>query len=307
MDSAFNNMTSLKEVMIPDGWSDIGYEDQENVFAFCTSLQKVTIGANVKSICPGAFKHCTALEKVIFKGNDESLLESIGYSAFSECSKLKDIVLPNGVKTIGEEAFEECIALEVITIPSSVTFIGAHAFVGCSKVDKVYIQDGTMPLENGGDAFSSLRPSYLYLGRDITYDSPYEAPEKGFLYDRPLKILEIGNTITRVPWDFGEALTDVFSWSYTPENVSVNFSNKVYANAKLHVPHGMVNTYSNAPVWRNFFFIDEFSNSTNIDFKLKSNTKTFIYNLQGLQVGKLQRGVNIVRTSDGKIYKIVNQ
>ena len=49
---------------------------------------------------------------------------SIGNDAFSGCSSLTSITIPEGVISIGEGAFFDCNNLTSITIPSSVTFIG---------------------------------------------------------------------------------------------------------------------------------------------------------------------------------------
>ena len=57
-------------------------------------------------------------------------VKSIG-TAFSECSSLTSITIPNSVKRIGASAFKECSGLTSITIPNSVTSIGAYAFAYC--------------------------------------------------------------------------------------------------------------------------------------------------------------------------------
>ncbi len=56
---------------------------------------------------------------------------SIGQSAFSGCSGLTSITIPNSVTYIGYEAFYGCTGLTSVTIPNSVTSIGNHAFSGC--------------------------------------------------------------------------------------------------------------------------------------------------------------------------------
>ena len=56
---------------------------------------------------------------------------SIGNSAFSYCTGLTDITIPNSVSSIGSSAFNGCNGLTEITIPNSVTSIGSSAFSGC--------------------------------------------------------------------------------------------------------------------------------------------------------------------------------
>ena len=53
---------------------------------------------------------------------------SIGDGAFSECTLLTSVTIPNSVTSIGERAFMVCWSLNSITIPNSVTTIGDRTF-----------------------------------------------------------------------------------------------------------------------------------------------------------------------------------
>jgi len=55
-------------------------------------------------------------------------LTSIENNAFSGCTNLTSIVIPNSVKSIGEEIVYGCTNLASLDIPNSVTTIGAYAF-----------------------------------------------------------------------------------------------------------------------------------------------------------------------------------
>ncbi len=66
---------------------------------------------------------------------------SIGESAFSNCSSLTSVTIPEGVTSIGYYAFSNCSGLISITIPDSVTRIGQDAFSGCENLNAVYITD----------------------------------------------------------------------------------------------------------------------------------------------------------------------
>ena len=55
---------------------------------------------------------------------------SIGWYAFSDCTNLTSIIIPNSVMSIGEGAFSDCTSLTNITIPDSVTSISSYSFNG---------------------------------------------------------------------------------------------------------------------------------------------------------------------------------
>ena len=83
----------------------------------------------------------------------EDGVTSIGAYAFYECSSLTSITIPDGVTSIGISAFRNCSSLTSITIPDSVTSIGNLAFSYCRSLTSITIPGSVTSI--GSEAFSS--------------------------------------------------------------------------------------------------------------------------------------------------------
>ena len=79
---------------------------------------------------------------VVIPGQLDGLkVTEIGEAAFSTCSGLKDVTIPDSVTKIGSSAFTQCSGIAGITIPDSVTEIGDYAFCLCGGLKDVTIPD----------------------------------------------------------------------------------------------------------------------------------------------------------------------
>ena len=64
---------------------------------------------------------------------------AIYQSAFSGCTRLTSVTIPDTVTSIGNYAFRNCTGLTEITIPDGVTSIGEGAFAGCNGLTRITI------------------------------------------------------------------------------------------------------------------------------------------------------------------------
>ena len=78
----------------------------------------------------------------VYVGSTELTVTSIGAGAFSGCSNLTSVTIPEGVINIGGGAFSGCSGLTSVTIPEGVTSIGDYAFRDCSGLTSISVESG---------------------------------------------------------------------------------------------------------------------------------------------------------------------
>ena len=93
----------------------------------------------------GAFSGCTSLTSVTIPDS----VTNIGNYAFNGCTSLTSVTIPNSVTSIGDSAFSNCTSLTSVTIPDTVTSIG-NAFYNCTSLTSVTIPDSVTSI---GSAF----------------------------------------------------------------------------------------------------------------------------------------------------------
>ena len=98
-------------------------------------LRSYQIKEGTKVICDKAFSECTALHNISIPNS----VTHIGELAFSGCKALQDIHIPNSVSHIGSSIFSWCEALQNINIPNSVNHIGNYAFWNCGSLQNINI------------------------------------------------------------------------------------------------------------------------------------------------------------------------
>lgn len=73
-----------------------------------------------------------------FEGN----VTAVGSYAFSGCTGLTSVVLPDSVVSVGEGAFRSCSALRELTIGNGVTAMADNALSGCTGLKTVHVGSG---------------------------------------------------------------------------------------------------------------------------------------------------------------------
>ena len=244
---------------------DISYD--VSPFKNLTQLTSLTIGNNVKSIGDYAFSGCIRLASVSI-GNS---VTSIGDGAFYDCSGLTSVSTGNSVTSIGAKAFSGCSGLTSVTIPNSVkTIIGDYAFTNCNNLTSVTIGNSVTSI--GGGAFSgctSLKDVYCYASIPPS----------------------LHNSVS--VWDLKEKYYSKPYYIYSPT---------------LHVPNESIEQYRTQDRWKPFWSIVPLTETETTIKTLSSdndNSIAGIYAIDGKPVETLQKGVNIIRYSDGQTKKVL--
>ena len=214
--SSFAQCKNIVNVVIPNGVTNI----EQTAFSSCSKLEKVTIPDSVINIGPGAFQltkiandknnwqngglyigkylitvgdvpkdevetfeikngtrciaggafsGCTNLKNISVPNS----VIGIGDSAFSGCASLTSIDIPRGLINIGYKAFASCCSLENITIPDSVTSIGDGAFSGCINLTSINISNGVNSI--GKNAFADCSGLISVIIPDSVTSIGYDA------------------------------------------------------------------------------------------------------------------------------------
>lgn len=135
------------------------------------------IPQGIKIIGKFAFSYCTSLTSIFLPNS----VTSIENDAFAQCSSLTSISILDSVTSIGDEAFVKCSSLADVTIPDSVTSIGVGAFADCSALTSLSIPDSVTSI--GEWAFNNCPHLTLTVGRN-SYAAQY-AKENNIPYAYP--------------------------------------------------------------------------------------------------------------------------
>ena len=234
---AFEDCTSLISVIIGNSVTSIG----EWAFSGCSGLTSIDIPNSVTSIGWQAFSGCSGLpvennlryaDTYLVEAVDRTLssytikegTKWIGDGAFSGCSGLTSVTIPNSVTSIGGRAFNYCTGLTSVTIGNSVTSIGWQAFCGCEQLTTVTIPESVRSIEN--QAF------WLCSG---------------------LTSVTIGNSVTWIGSSAFVGCTGLTSVTIEAETPPTLFENSALSNTNncpIYVPCGTLDAYKTA--WTNY-------------------------------------------------------
>lgn len=167
---AFKGCVGIEKIIVSDGIEILG----NGVFLNCRELKEVVlpetlrwIGTTDPSGCPkilgsrtkydGAFEY-TGLREISIPDS----VKSIGENTFAGCEQLKRVELPGQLKEIKENTFRWCRSLRQIELSQGIETISISAFEGCEALRKVELPEGVTSVEEGAFAgCKSLESIYI--------------------------------------------------------------------------------------------------------------------------------------------------
>ena len=281
----------------------VGANDGNKAITSCRG--KVTIpimakGHTVTYIGANAFLDCN-LDSI----NIPNTVSGIGDKAFENCTNLKLLVIPNGLVNIGARSFFGCSDLASITIPNSVKSIGQYAFGNCiglysvtSLITVPYKLDESVFQCTGdydADIMYSIAKLFVPIGRSATY-----AATTGWK-----KFMSIADTDTRFKLTYMVDGTVYKSYDIQaaevitpePDPVKEGYIFSGWSDIPYLMPA------QDVTVTGSFTIDPEYQVS--IDTIKKENAvPEAYYSPEGRRLDAPQRGINIIKMSNGTTKKV---
>ena len=113
--------------------------------AYYSGILEVVDFGNVNIIQAYAFSNCTGLKSITIPDS----VTSIGAYAFSNCTGLKSITIPSSVTSMGDYVFNNCTGLLDVVLSNGVTKIVGQEFSGCTNLTSVTIPAGLTNIYEG--------------------------------------------------------------------------------------------------------------------------------------------------------------
>ncbi len=125
--------------------------------------EKSPYGDMVTTLSAYAFSNCTAMTEVILP-DSVTVIQS---GAFRGCNGLERIRMPKALESMGTAVFQECTKLTSITMPKGIETLPRQTFETCTELQSVEFQDGLAKIDS--NAFNGCsRLSTLHIPATLT-------------------------------------------------------------------------------------------------------------------------------------------
>lgn len=130
-----NYQDKIKSIVIEEGITTIGF----NTFNGFESLEDVTLPNSLKKIDKSAFYNCVKLDEIVIPSNT-----TIDENAFRNCTGLKEITFGSAenITNVLNKCFSNCSNLSTAIVGENVAYIPNSAFENCKEIETVKILGG---------------------------------------------------------------------------------------------------------------------------------------------------------------------
>nr|WP_027871616.1 leucine-rich repeat domain-containing protein [[Eubacterium] cellulosolvens] len=179
--NSFENCEKLKEINIPDTVTSIG----AYAFCNCTQVKNINLSSVLKHLGEGAFSSCGLTSITI----PNSLTEILG-ATFSQCVNLQEVFFPDEwFGTMGYQAFAFCNNLKELHIPEGVKTLDGFIWYGCPKLKTLYLPHSLTYIGGLNERISITQPSIS----DVYYNGTEKRWKKTFVpFERDEAMLASG-------------------------------------------------------------------------------------------------------------------
>lgn len=127
------------ETVQPNAWTDehgVQYDREHKLLLKAPKdIEKYIVAEGTRTIGNAAFSNCEKLKSVILP---DSVIE-IGHYAFAGCTSIFSFAIPNRVTKLGNGIFMDCRKLSSIRIPAGLAVVENDIFQGCDNLDSVFV------------------------------------------------------------------------------------------------------------------------------------------------------------------------
>lgn len=205
LEDSFNDLADLEYLSLPEGLEYI-----RGCFRGLSKLKVLKLPSTIQRI-NNTFAECGIEVLDLSKCNN---LERISHSAFRDCKNLKQIILPEGIKTLDYYSFMGCTELSSVNIPSTLEVIGTDIFSE-SKIESITIPNTLLLVSEGAfnkdtriifdssnkeikrSILHSAKQSEIVLseGVEIIHNSAFEYCDSLKSINIPVSLQEIRNNV----------------------------------------------------------------------------------------------------------------
>ena len=245
--SAFRDFIKLYEINLPNSIKYIG----ECALLGCENLLRATLYKGIMRIEHSAFSDCTRLKSMVIPEG----VTSIGNGAFNNTG-IEVVTLGEGLLSLEEQAFKNCKKLKNIELPSTLEFMGNSCFSLCEQLSKISLPAKLYSIEsftfNGCISLKEISlPARLHSIGYRAFEGCGNLTE--------IRIPPMIETIEDHAFLDCKNLKNIYVYIANAKDIKINqntFSN--WTTTHLYVPNFAFNSYYWDTQWSQFVQLEEF-------------------------------------------------